>query len=242
MKTYTFHISLPGFGRVWRKLELPSEATLEGLHLAIQDAFEFDNAHLYSFFMSGKAWDPATEYSLPEDSFSDADDEMLADEDDEGADSEDADISDLELPEELTSQIPAPEQILGMLDALRDDPVRRDEFSRFLQEQAGVPGFLVDMVLDNPALVASMMAGLPGLSGGAGRDVRATTLDSLQLEEGKEFLYLFDYGDEWQFRVKVSAINENADPDADYPLVVEAVGDAPEQYGDIEDEESDEDE
>jgi hypothetical protein len=32
--------------------------------------------------------------------------------------------------------------------------------------------------------------------------------------------------------VKVSAINDNADPQATYPRVVEAVGDAPPQYGD----------
>src|SRR5262245_23828030 len=67
MKTYTFHVSLPGHGRVWRKLELPGEATLESLHFAIQNAYDFDADHLYSFFMSGKAWDAATEYSLPED-------------------------------------------------------------------------------------------------------------------------------------------------------------------------------
>jgi hypothetical protein len=25
MKTYTFHVSLPGFGRVWRKIEADDE-------------------------------------------------------------------------------------------------------------------------------------------------------------------------------------------------------------------------
>lgn len=49
MKTYTFHVALPGTGRTWRKLELLADQTLEDLHLAIQDAFEFDNDHLYSF-------------------------------------------------------------------------------------------------------------------------------------------------------------------------------------------------
>lgn len=59
MRTYTFHVSLPGHGQqfVWRKVELPADATLEGLHFAIQDAYAFDADHLYSFFMSGKAWD-----------------------------------------------------------------------------------------------------------------------------------------------------------------------------------------
>ena len=57
MKTYTFHVSIPGFGRVWRKIEMEANQTLEDLHYAIQAAFEFDEDHLYSFFMSGRAWD-----------------------------------------------------------------------------------------------------------------------------------------------------------------------------------------
>ena len=47
-------------------------------------------------------------------------------------------------------------------------------------------------------------------------------------------MYLFDYGDEWRFKVRVHAIadfrDENADPDAEYPRLVESVGEAPEQY------------
>jgi hypothetical protein len=66
MKTYTFHVSLPGFGRLWRKIEMEAGQTLEDLHDAIQDAFDFDRDHLYSFFMSGRAWDDSTEHSLPE--------------------------------------------------------------------------------------------------------------------------------------------------------------------------------
>ena len=50
MKTYTFHVSIPGFGRVWRKIEMEANQTLEYLHLAIQDAFEFENDHLHSYF------------------------------------------------------------------------------------------------------------------------------------------------------------------------------------------------
>ena len=66
MKTLTFHVSLPGTGRTWRKLELRADQTLEDLHFAIQDAFEWDADHMYSFFMSGKAWDTATEYAGPD--------------------------------------------------------------------------------------------------------------------------------------------------------------------------------
>lgn len=39
VKTFTFHISLPGTGRTWRKLELRADQTLADLHFAIQDAY-----------------------------------------------------------------------------------------------------------------------------------------------------------------------------------------------------------
>jgi len=34
------------------EMEIDSTSTLEGLHLAIQDAVEFDNDHLYEFYIS----------------------------------------------------------------------------------------------------------------------------------------------------------------------------------------------
>jgi len=42
--------------KVWRRFKLSSLHTMHELHLAIQDAFNFDNDHLYAFFMDGKAW------------------------------------------------------------------------------------------------------------------------------------------------------------------------------------------
>jgi hypothetical protein len=41
---------------VWRKIELSSNHTLLDLHQAIQDAFDFDSDHLFSFFMDGVPW------------------------------------------------------------------------------------------------------------------------------------------------------------------------------------------
>jgi hypothetical protein len=41
---------------VWRKIELSSNHTLLDLHHAIQDAFDFDSDHLFSFFMDGVPW------------------------------------------------------------------------------------------------------------------------------------------------------------------------------------------
>ena len=82
MKTYTFHVSLPGTGRTWRKIELRADQSLEDLHFAILRAYEWSADHLYSFFMSGKAWDSSTEYALPEGY--DPWGEPLDDEEDEG--------------------------------------------------------------------------------------------------------------------------------------------------------------
>ncbi|UZW13472.1 hypothetical protein OSC52_16750 [Clostridium pasteurianum] len=51
---YTFKISL---GRNnWAKIKLSSQHSLEDLHNSIQEAFDFDNDHMYAFFMDGKAW------------------------------------------------------------------------------------------------------------------------------------------------------------------------------------------
>jgi len=64
MKTYILHVSLPGTGRVWRKIEIRADQTLEDLHLAIQRAYGWDADHLYSFFISGKAC--PVEYYIPQ--------------------------------------------------------------------------------------------------------------------------------------------------------------------------------
>jgi len=51
---YTFKVML---GKsVWRKIKLSHKHTLEDLHQYIQEAFDFDNDHLYSFFMDGKRY------------------------------------------------------------------------------------------------------------------------------------------------------------------------------------------
>jgi pRiA4b ORF-3-like protein len=64
-KAYLFRVVLKWDRQVWRTIEVRGEHTLNHLHLAIQQAFGWDNDHLYAFFMSGKRWDPATEYADP---------------------------------------------------------------------------------------------------------------------------------------------------------------------------------
>lgn len=267
MDSYTFHVSLPGHGRVWRKLELTAESTLEDLHHMIQNAFEFDNDHLYSFFMSGKAWDTATEYNLPEgadpwgfDLFDDDDE----DDDDELPDEADLAESLFGLPslpassdqEELA--MPTPEQARAMFAELKKNPEAREKFIQAMSNEMGLPPLMAQMLISN---MESMFGNLSdqeldallnmddeaiggGMFGGdeAG-DVRTTQLSTLDLKKGKKFLYLFDYGDEWRFTVKVDAINKNIDPEQEYPRLVEEVGKAPQQYPnwDEDDEEWDED-
>jgi len=46
---YIFKVSL---GRVWRKITIFAKDSLEELHMAIQDAFGFDNDHLYEFSLA----------------------------------------------------------------------------------------------------------------------------------------------------------------------------------------------
>jgi Plasmid pRiA4b ORF-3-like protein len=57
-----------------------------------------------------------------------------------------------------------------------------------------------------------------------------------KLIEGKTFLYLYDFGSEWHFKVTVKAINTEEKPPKK-PKVIESVGESPEQYGDDEEEE-----
>ena len=65
------------------------------------------------------------------------------------------------------------------------------------------------------------------------------TLRQLQLEKGDKFKFLFDFGDQWRFQCKVlRELEENTD----IPGVVRAVGEAPEQYPDWEDEYEEDDE
>jgi hypothetical protein len=52
----------------------------------------------------------------------------------------------------------------------------------------------------------------------------------------KEFLFLFDYGDEWHFGVKLVGTGQQTRPGARYPRLVATDGQAPQQYPEIDDE------
>ncbi len=50
---------------IWRTIEIAENQTLDDLHHAVRRAVRFGEDHLYSFFMSGRAWDDRTEYASP---------------------------------------------------------------------------------------------------------------------------------------------------------------------------------
>ncbi len=148
---YTFRVRLPGAGArrgqgVWRELELAANQTLADLGEAIPLVFGFTDEHLWSFFLSGKAWDRTTEYAL--------------------------------------------------------------------QPTAGLFG-----EAPPPAAGRTPLREVP-FPGAAGRG---------------EFLYLFDYGDEWRFRVKLVRVTPTLTPGERYPRLVATHGDAPPQYEAFED-------
>ena len=196
MKSYTFHVSLPGTGRTWRKLELRADQTLQDLHLAIQDAFEWDNDHLYAFYMSGQAWDSDSEYRLPEGYTPWG--EFIEDDDDD-------ELELLELtPAEREAQL---RQLFG-----------RDTDMTLAEMEAEMANFWESFLQEEA-------------ESGPGNSLE-TELAALNLQPKQEFMYLFDFGDEHRFKVRVHAINEQADPAVDYPRLVESVGDSPPQYYD----------
>jgi hypothetical protein len=127
-ENYLFKVSVsPG---VWRKIQLSYLHTLLHLHEAIQDAFDFDDDHLYSFFMDAK------------------------------------------------------------------------RYSRNVYESPNCKN---------------------------GPYVDEMTIGELELYEGQRILYLFDYGDSWEFNVVLEKI-DNSGPVPLNPKIVEKKGKSPEQY------------
>lgn len=62
-----FHAALVGFRGVSCNLSVRADQTLEDVHLLLQDAFGWDDDHLYAFWPSGKFWDrePGAAFGRP---------------------------------------------------------------------------------------------------------------------------------------------------------------------------------
>lgn len=96
--------------------------------------------------------------------------------------------------------------------------------------------FMSNRAWDQTSEFASSCDGL------AEADVRPSTsevkLSRFHLVKGNKFLYIFDYGDDWRFSIKVLRV---IDEPTRFPLVLKSVGEVS-QYGYDEDEDEDEDE
>jgi hypothetical protein len=64
-QTLTFKVTYLRDPEVWRTIEIAERQTLDDLHRAVQRVMEFDDDHLYSFYMSNRAWDRSSEYTSP---------------------------------------------------------------------------------------------------------------------------------------------------------------------------------
>ena len=58
------------------------------------------------------------------------------------------------------------------------------------------------------------------------QSVKRTTIAQAFPEPGSKMQFLFDYGDDWRFRVEVIALGEKA-PKTRYPKILKTVGKAP---------------
>ena len=63
------------------------------------------------------------------------------------------------------------------------------------------------------------------------KSVKRTKMAQAFPDVGSKMLFLFDYGDEWQFKVEVIGLGEKV-PKARYPRVIKSMGTAPPQYPD----------
>ena len=64
------------------------------------------------------------------------------------------------------------------------------------------------------------------------RSVKRTKIGDAFALVGSKMLFLFDYGDEWRFKVEVIDIGQSA-PKGRYPKIRTTVGKAPDQYPDL---------
>ncbi len=91
---------------------------------------------------------------------------------------------------------------------------------------------LGDYVFDSPVRY-ELFADLDG--GSESRSVKRTKVAQAFPDLGSKMQFLFDYGDEWRFRVEVIGLGEKT-PKTRYPKILKTVGEAPPQYPDPDEE------
>jgi len=64
-QAFVFHARLIDYRGVARTVAVRGDQTLVDLHSILQQAFEWDDEHLYSFWLTGRFWDATREYTAP---------------------------------------------------------------------------------------------------------------------------------------------------------------------------------
>jgi hypothetical protein len=276
---------------IQREIEIAANSTLGDLGFAILDAYDFDSDHLWSFFLSGKAWDKTSEYSYQGGGWGEAEDiddvldlfpegsemrklVLLVNDPDFAPSGEfPVEIDRVKLQGEIVTTLKeaaaaAPEEDRPLMEEFAQllannpdaDPTMLSEaLGRYLAEDwEPDDGSVAPDVTDNsmPLVPMPLMPGMDitGLDL-SGLDFPLFDDDAPDVDEilirdvpypgksgKKEFLFLFDYGDEWRFGVKLLGIKDKLPPDAEYPRITAARGDAPLQYPPWDDDEEWDDE
>lgn len=293
---YTFRVRLLGCAagyapenatEIQREIEIAANNTLGDLGFAILGAYDFGDDHLWSFFLSGKAWDKTTEYAYHMGEWGDADEddaaEMLAlfpegsemrklallaeDPAFEATEELPAEIDRAKLQAEMVAMLAeaaaeAPEEDRALIAEFAHliesdpnaDPAKMSEaLQRYLfedwlpDEDAGA-----EAEDSESALAAALFpAGLAGLDLPLLSDFdESPDVDEILIRDvaypgktgKKEFLFLFDYGDEWEFGVKLLDAKGKLSPNAEYPRLTAARGESPLQYPPWDDDEEWDDE
>lgn len=279
---YTFRVRILGCAagyapenatEIQREIEIAANHTLGDLGFAILGAYDFNNDHLWSFFLSGKAWDKTTEYAYHMDDGGDDDegDEDILDLFPEGSEmrklallAEDpafeetdafpADIDRAKLQAEMVAMLrgaaaeappedrPLIEEFAGLIerDPNADPATMSEALQRYLFEDWQPDDEAAEGEDGESALAAALFS--PEL---AGLDLPFLTdfddapdVDEILIRDlpypgktgKKEFLFIFDYGDEWEFGVKLLDAKGKLTANADYPRLAASRGDAPPQY------------
>ena len=275
---YTFRIRMLGCAagyapenatEIQREIAIAANNTLGDLGFAILDTYDFDSDHLWSFFLSGKPWDKATEYAYHGDDWGDEDDdEEIADLFPEGSEMRKLALLAEDPTFEMTGELP-PEidrailqaEMVAMLneaaaEAPEEDRALIAEFAHLIENDPNADPATMSEALQRylfgdwqpddeeepddseSALAAALfspdLAGLDPLSDFDDApdvdDVRIRDVPYPGKTGKKEFLFLFDYGDEWEFGVKLLDAKGKVTPGADYPHLTASRGDAPPQY------------
>jgi|SRR3989344_956265 len=77
---------------------------------------------------------------------------------------------------------------------------------------------------------------IPDIEPTESKSVKKTKISQAWKKEGEKMLFMFDYGDGWNFLVKLEKITD-ADLKKSYPIILEKMGESPEQYPDYEEDE-----